>query len=462
MLLCAFFACVAQVRLNPAFSQNRVIGDTLSVVFHFYQSSPELDMLFGDNMKQYDRLHEVVSRLQPKDNMLVKLSASASPEGDEQANIRLSYNRAYNTQAFLNRSIPSFFNDQTLWSVNIIGEDWAGLRREIARGTYLYKQQILDIIDSGDGSADKIARIKALDEGRTWSALYKEVFPSLRASTIEICIILPGSEGEATSSQPAGEAAPQDTVQKEEPKKVVGAPIQLCNPDSISPELLDAIVKALASQGKLPVYTAADGALMHDTPGDKKLVKTRKPKKERKPVFALKTNLLFDLATALNAEVEFPIKNKCSILLEHTFPWWLPVLNKENYALEVLRTGLEFRYWFGNRQKAPLLTGMFAGVYGNAAYFDVEWKNKGWQGETFVDCGLTWGYSFKIATNWRLETSLGVGYFDTDVTKYDHRKDLRLLMFEKEDHFRWIGPTKLKCSISWLLPQYSKKKGGKQ
>ena len=189
-------------------------------------------------------------------------------------------------------------------------------------------------------------------------------------------------------------------------------------------------------------------------------VKAPKEKKPRKPIFAVKTNLLFDLATALNVELEFPIKNRFSILLEHTFPWWLPSLVGKDYAIEVLRSGVEFRYWFGNRTKRPLLSGFFLGAYASADYFDVEWQNRGWQGETFMDFGLTCGWSLKIATNWRLELSLGVGYFQSDVTEYDHRQDLRLLMYEKDDTFRWIGPTKLKCSISWLLPNYSKKKGG--
>ena len=48
----------------------------------------------------------------------------------------------------------------------------------------------------------------------------------------------------------------------------------------------------------------------------------------KKPLFAAKTNLLFDAMTVLNVEVEVPIRKHWSIAGEWIFPWWLHYRNK--------------------------------------------------------------------------------------------------------------------------------------
>ncbi|MFR5958536.1 MAG: DUF3575 domain-containing protein [Bacteroides stercoris] len=42
------------------------------------------------------------------------------------------------------------------------------------------------------------------------------------------------------------------------------------------------------------------------------------------PLFALKTNLLFDVALIPNFEIEIPIGRHWSVNGEYMFPWWLP------------------------------------------------------------------------------------------------------------------------------------------
>lgn len=46
------------------------------------------------------------------------------------------------------------------------------------------------------------------------------------------------------------------------------------------------------------------------------------PPKERFYTVAVKTNLLYDAVTALNAEVEFPVGKNFSVMVEDVFPWW--------------------------------------------------------------------------------------------------------------------------------------------
>ena len=42
----------------------------------------------------------------------------------------------------------------------------------------------------------------------------------------------------------------------------------------------------------------------------------------RKPLLAVKSNLLFDLASALNVELEVPMGKRWSVAGEWMFPWW--------------------------------------------------------------------------------------------------------------------------------------------
>ncbi len=184
---------------------------------------------------------------------------------------------------------------------------------------------------------------------------------------------------------------------------------------------------------------------------------------------AVKTNLLFDLATALNAELEFPLSPRFSLLGECTFPWWL--WSKEQTCLQVFSGGLEGRYWFRpdySRQDPALgqhnpLTGWFTGLYAGAGYYDLEWKTKGYQGEFFIAAGVSVGYTKALSRHFGLECSVGVGYLNTDYRHYEAKQSVVdgkwHLVRQNDGHYSWIGPTKAKISLVWY-PHIKRKKGG--
>jgi hypothetical protein len=174
---------------------------------------------------------------------------------------------------------------------------------------------------------------------------------------------------------------------------------------------------------------------------------------DTKPLFAVKTNLLFDLASALNIEVEVPVGERFSIAGEYIFPWWL--WESKQYCIEILNANLEVRYWFGERATRPKMTGLFAGVYGGGGYYDLEWKDKGYQGE-FHSAGLTGGYVHPISKkgNWRMEYSLGAGYLKTQyreyVPKVDSNGEWHLIRTQTGNRI-WFGPTRAKISLVWMF-----------
>lgn len=179
--------------------------------------------------------------------------------------------------------------------------------------------------------------------------------------------------------------------------------------------------------------------------------------KSSKPLFALKTNLLFDAASALNVEVEVPIKNRWSVLGEWIFPWWTFDNDKSDsrrHRFQLLNFNLEGRYWLGNRDTHAPLTGYFGGLYAGAGLFDFEWDRKGYQGEFFIAAGVSGGYAHSIAKNLRLEYSLGIGYMKIRYNSYEaiYKNDQRWHAMRKESGRQsWFGPTRAKVSLVWMI-----------
>ncbi len=197
-------------------------------------------------------------------------------------------------------------------------------------------------------------------------------------------------------------------------------------------------------------------------PMDRERIVLQEPEPERHPLFALKTNLLFDIASAINIEVEVPIGGRWSAAGEWVFPWWLH--EKEQYALQTGNGNLEVKYWLGERNGRKQLTGWFAGLYGGAGYYDLEWKTRGWQGE-FWHTGLSGGYAHTLGRsgNWRMEYTLGLGYMGTGYREYVPKMggdNEWHLMRRGRGHRDWIGPTRAKVSLVWMLDHGKRNKEG--
>ena len=184
----------------------------------------------------------------------------------------------------------------------------------------------------------------------------------------------------------------------------------------------------------------------------------------RSPLFALKTNLLFDAATILNAEIEVPLSPRWSVGAEAIFPWWT---DKDwQNAIQINSANLELKYWLGNRITRPRMTGWFLGLYAGGGLYDLEYNHKGYQGEFFIATGLSSGFAHTInrSGTLRMEYSLGVGYLKTEYRYYeaqhssiDHQWHL---IRQHNGAHTWIGPTKLKVSLVWTINR--KQKGGKR
>lgn len=384
--------------------------DSLSLVMVNYRvNSSTVEQNYMDNAHTLEIIHRTLTNKDVLAHLdYVVVTAGSSPEGNTAVNEKLAANRALAMKSYLMWKYP--FLDRDMIYTFSVGEDWSGLRRMVEESTSVpHREEVLSVMDEPVGNDIKRARLKAVGGGTAYNYIARNMLPRLRG------------------------AAAVSIHYKPEPKPTIIVEER---------HIIDTVYIEKTEKIEMPVIV--------------------KPEMERHPLFAVKTNLLFDAASALNVEVEIPIGKRWSVAAEYVFPWWL--YEKKQKALESLGGTLEGRYWFGNRDNKAQLTGWFAGVYAGGGYYDIEWKTKGYQGE-FFHAGFSGGYAHSINKNGRLrmEYSLGLGYMGTKYRKYapvmgtDNEWHL---VRRKRGTRNWFGPTRAKISLAWMLNHGYREKGG--
>lgn len=169
------------------------------------------------------------------------------------------------------------------------------------------------------------------------------------------------------------------------------------------------------------------------------------------PRFALKTNLLYWAALAINAEAEYYLKRRLSLNVDWQYAWWSRKSRHKYYRLAAVSP--ELRYWFASRDN---FRGHFGGFYvGTGLYEFMARPTHGIQGEFFIAGGLTYGYMFPLGKRLRMELSLGVGYMMTEYRQYHW--DRGCYVYEKTQRYSYFGPTKAKVSLVWPLNRFRRK-----
>ncbi|MDE6396776.1 MAG: DUF3575 domain-containing protein [Muribaculaceae bacterium] len=157
--------------------------------------------------------------------------------------------------------------------------------------------------------------------------------------------------------------------------------------------------------------------------------------------FAVKTNLLYDVALLPNLEFEWLINKRWSIAREGGVAWWNNDHSHKTYELAYVTP--EVRYHIKNR--APW-HGAYVGVMAGGGLYDFENGGNGYQGEGAM-AGLTIGYMWPVGKHLSLEAAVGAGYLYTRYKEYEPRDGHYLYMRTKSLHY--FGPLKLKFAIAW-------------
>ena len=161
---------------------------------------------------------------------------------------------------------------------------------------------------------------------------------------------------------------------------------------------------------------------------------------------ALKTNLLYDIATTLNAGVEFGLSPQWSLEVPFNFnPWSFP----DNKQVKHWLVQPELRYWFCDRFEGHFLgLHLHTGQY-NVSGIDVFGLHPDFRYEGMLyGAGISYGYQWILNNRWSIEATLGVGY-----TLFDYAKHKCLDCAPKEGDFKknYFGPTRFGLSIIYYI-----------
>lgn len=404
---------IATICTNAVVAQNRLFKvDSISMEIHFRHDDSRLDTMYMGNNVTLNQLREFVKKSPVEKIDSVVIVSHSSPEGVWRHNQNLSRRRALTMRTYIENEHPSL---SPVLRVNSDGESWSQLRECVRTDTLLKKksiERVLNIID--DNSVSIETKKWRIENDPVYRYLYSKYYPRIRNSMMAIFY----SYGEPMSSL----------------EEVLPKPVKF---ETKTPLMHIDIPR-------METIESHETLQLHDT-----------------LTFALKSNVLYDLATAVNAEVEVPIGNHWSAAVEYVFPWW----EKGNkYCLQTLELGAEARYWFNNNTYyAKKLQGMFVGAYCMSAKYDFQWKrNPAYQGE-YWSAGVTYGYAMPISRRFNVEFSLSVGYLSSTYRHYIPADDYSELWRDKNKQGRvgYFGPTKLKVAL--VMPLNIKyTKGGRR
>lgn len=399
----------------------------------FRVNCTDIDPAYQNNARELERIHSSIDSLLQQKDVVMKhlyLKGFASPEGSYVGNVQLASGRVQSLKQYL---MDSFGLDRDLISVDFEPEDWEGLRQYVERSDWKERDALLSIIDTDMDPDAKLWQISSRYP-RRYRHMLDSVFIYLRHTDYRVDYVrawqerLPGTHAVETGAPSTATAVRTDTT--------------YLLPEGPAPEL---------TQSRVRRY---------------------------QPLLAVKTNLLFDLALCPNVELEIPFGrrgnwSRWSLMAEVWFPWWRVRQNPDGKlnpyyrsdqrptktAYELLTIGAELRYWMLPRCNGsrPWLSGAFIGIYGAGGKYDLGFDGEGNQGE-FSSLGLSFGFSWPIGRHWNMEASLAAGYVGGPKVHYVNEFDDTHLIYRYHDNFRFIGPTKAKISLVYILG----KKGGKR
>ena len=374
----------------------------------FYKvGSSHIDTLYmrnGESMSSFFQRN--LARYNHPDFQLEKVVVigSSSPDGRLENNEKLALQRAHALAAYIKNRLP--VEDRQMEIISV-GVDWRTLTELVAEVKDMPNQgEVLDVLQKGYFHAERLQRLKEVNDGLPYRWMGKHLFSQLRQS--QVVVFYQVKEKPAPQSVPQEEPvveATEDTVVAEEP---------------LMPE---------AVLEKQPFY------------------------------WALKTNGLYDLALIPNIGVEVYAGHQWSVAANWMYAWWSNT-GKDNFW-RIYGGDVEVRRWFGKKAAEKPLQGHHVGVYGQLLTYDFETGGRGYMADKWnYTFGVSYGYSLPIAKRLNLDFALGIGYWGGRYKEYLPVEGH--YVWQSTKNRRWFGPTKAEVSLVWLLghDNENKRKGG--
>ena len=187
------------------------------------------------------------------------------------------------------------------------------------------------------------------------------------------------------------------------------------------------------------------------------------PPTKKKPVVALRTNLLYDAFVIPNLGIEVALPEHFTLAADGFWTWISS--DKKHLYWQGYGAYLTLRYYFGKAAEETPFIGHHVGIYGTILTYDIEFGGKGYQAwKPGFGCGVEYGYSLPVKSYLCIDFNIGVGFQGGEYEVYEPANDgtghYPWMATRKR---RWFGPTKAEISLKWLIsPVEKKKKGGQQ
>lgn len=427
LLICLAFCCVGFVSLGAPLSSggsvdSSDISDTRNLVTYFrvgvsrfepsYQGNSERMLFMGDFLRGLSRDSMVMI-----DSLVIR--AAASPEGNPALNQKLSDQRAAAIYDQVVAMAPQLASKIITYSM---GEDWQGLYRAVVEDPNVpSREEVLNILSISSTRNRREFFLRDLGGGDAWRYIAANILPSLRSGVSTLVHYRRLDQIEEPVVVPVPEVPSRDTVYVFERDTIyINAPIPIP-------------VVSVVSSDSVAIGKSND-----------------------RPIWALKTNLIYWAALQGNVEAEFYIGKRWSLNFEYQVAWWSNPKRHQYY--QYMQCGPEGRYWFkGDRQ----FRGHYIGLHVGFGLYDLSWgipkdeqtgkptytDYQGYQGEFAIALGISYGHVWKIGKTLNLELGLGFGYIMTEYRRYNYQDTH--YVYQATERMQFVGPTKARLTLLW-------------
>ena len=435
-------------------------------VVYYAVGESEVRPAYMDNEDSIYEIRHILSG--PVNVRNIVVVGAASPEGSEKLNEELSLRRA---ESFVKLILEVCPQAEGKIEVVSLGENWDGLRDAVLASEDLsaeQKEEVVKIIDSDNSASRKEVQLKA---SSAWRIINRNILPGLRFSGIdriefeEVADTTVVEPVDSTVVEPVDSTVvePVDSTVKQPVDSTIVAPVDSTVTSTSDSTVVAPVDSTVVAPVDSTVVAPVDSTFTQpaDTTMKADTTKAREPKTYYRPqrmILALKTNLLYDVVSALNFELEVPIGRRFSLMVEDVFPWW-ETGNK--YCFEMWEIGVEPRFWFTpwDVNSSEKLRGFFVGPYAMSSKYDFQYDTSfNYQGE-YWSAGISGGYAMPIGRLFKrldvnLELSMSIGFMHSDYRHYLPADDYSMLIRDPYNvgTVSYFGPTKAKASLVLTLP----------
>ena len=179
---------VARVAIVPALAY---VAPVVEAYLDFPVNQTRIDPGYRRNAAELDKIRRTIDTIQADRDYTVRaisLRGYASPEGNLAWNVKLSQGR---TEALRRYLVEQYDVPAALLHTEAAAENWEGLRRYVQGSSFADKEAILALIDSGEESDAKEARLKA-EHPDAYRRLLTDCYPALRCTRYRIDYVVRG------------------------------------------------------------------------------------------------------------------------------------------------------------------------------------------------------------------------------------------------------------------------------